>query len=527
MTMFLIASHARCTGAKAFFDAHRPPAGAARHRPWAALIASALLLGACAHRPVPAPAHPAVPAAWMHAASVAPLADAAAAAPHADPAAGALRLDAAAGDAADTVHTAHGIAPAWWRQYREPALDQAVAHALARHGSLAAAALKLRNARLRAEAAGATLLPSASGNLHASARQPLSGEDTRAARTHGFGASLGVAWELDLWGRLATLADMAAFEHQASAFDADATAALLAASVVRQYWQLAAQNQRLDAARHSLEHARRTLALTQAQYEAGAVSGLDLSQARQAVQTQALALLTLTQQRTEMRHALALLLDAPPGPLPGGLAEPARLPPGAAARAMPRPGVPAELLARRPDLRAAHWRLRAALAKVQAERLAFYPAFSLTGALGTSSQALLRILANPVASLGAGLSLPFLNLGELRRNPQIAQNDYEQAVTAYRQSVLTALQEVENALSATATLQQAAQRHAALTAQARHTEALTEVRYRAGAIALRHWLDAQEARRQAEQAEVDAQLQLLLAQAQLYQALGVSAGGAH
>lgn len=456
-----------------------------------ASMAAACLLGACAHRPVPAPERPVLPAAWLHQAAV------------------------------QTPDAAQNTS-AWWRTYGQSSLNAAVAHALAHHGDLANAALKLRNAALRAEAAGAALAPSAQGSLSANANRPLSGTST----TRSFGANLSAAWEIDFWGKLATQTDMATFEQNATALDAEASAALLAASVVRQYWQLAAHSQRMSLAEASLAHAHHTLALIQAQYDAGAVSGLDLSHARQAAQNQALTLLSLRQQHTEMRHAFSLLLDMSPGQLPAGVQLPNALPAGAADLAMPQPGLPVDLLNRRPDLRAAEWRLRASLAHVQAERLAFYPALSLTGALGTASQSLTRILANPVASLGAGLSLPFLNLGELRRRPQIAQNDYEQAVIGYRQSVLKALQDVENALSAIATGREAVQHHAVLLAHARRTEELSEVRWRAGAVPLKNWLDAQEARRQTEQATVDAQLQLLLAQAGLHQALGDAAAPA-
>ncbi|MDO5691962.1 MAG: efflux transporter outer membrane subunit [Pseudomonadota bacterium] len=467
----------------------------ARRLPALIALLPALLLAACAQAPLKSPAPlPEPPARWTYA-------------------------DAAAQDGPP----ASRATPAqWWAAYADPDLQQTLAQALAAHGDLASAALKIRNAELRAEAAGAAALPTLSGSMGANASRPLSGAAQRTTR--GFSTSWGVSWELDLWGRLRTQADMAAFERDATWQDRRAVAATLAANVVRQYWQLAALNQRLTVAEQSLVHARRTLALTQAQYEAGAVSGLDLAQARQATQSQELTLLSLTQQRTEARHALALLLDLPPADLPAH-AERRALPLGAAARARIVPGLPAEVLACRPDLRAAELRLRGALANVDAVRLSFYPGISLTGGLGTGSAALVSLLSNPVATLGVGLSLPFLNAGEMRRNPQIAQNDYEQVVIGFRQSLLRALGEVENQLSSVATLREGAARQADLVAQARRIDELTEVRFRAGAIALRQWLDAQESRRQAEQAQVDAELNLLQAQANLYQALGTSACG--
>ena len=145
---------------------------------------------------------------------------------------------------------------------------------------------------------------------------------------------------------------------------------------------------------------------------------------------------------------------------------------------------------------------------------------SLTGALGGSSSALGSVLANPVATLGAGLVLPFLNQTEMRTNAAIAQTDYERAVVQFRQTLYQALADVDNALSARRQYaEQAVQLEQSL-ADARRAERLYEVRYRAGAVALKPWLDAQEKRRNAEIALAENRLNRLVNHATLYQALG-------
>ena len=158
-----------------------------------------------------------------------------------------------------------------------------------------------------------------------------------------------------------------------------------------------------------MEDARRIVALVRARYEAGAVSGLDVAQAGQNLASQEAAHTQLLQQRVETRNALAILFDRPPEV---AAEEPASLP-DAALPAIDA-GLPASLLGRRPDLRAAEQRLRGALANVDATRTGFYPALSLTGSLGTSSTALGELLRNPVATLGAGLALPFLQWNTAR-----------------------------------------------------------------------------------------------------------------
>ena len=143
-------------------------------------------------------------------------------------------------------------------------------------------------------------------------------------------------------------------------------------------------------------------------------------------------------------------------------------------------------------------RLRQALGNIDVARANFYPNFTLTGNIGTGSSSLSEILSNPVGSVALNLALPFLNWNENQLNLKISKAAYEQTAINHRQTVYTALQEVENALSAHALYAAQAQKEAKSLANAREAERLYEVRYRAGADSLKNWLDAQEARRQAE-----------------------------
>ncbi|MFT4192944.1 MAG: TolC family protein, partial [Comamonas sp.] len=287
------------------------------------------------------------------------------------------------------------------------------------------------------------------------------------------------------------------------------------------YWQLGYLNQRLRAAEQSLDTALRTRQLVQAQYAAGAVSALEPREAEQTVLNQRNTLSQLRQTQAETRNALALLFNAAPGSdiLRQVLGqEPTALPDG------PLPtidaGLPAELLGRRPDLRAAELGLRQSLANVDVVRTSYYPTLSLTGALGTSSSSLGNLLANPVATLGAGLALPFLDIEAMRLDTAIAQTQYEAAVVTFRQTLYQAFADVENALSARTRLAEQADLQGQALAAAREAERLYEIRYRAGAVPLRTWLDAQESRRSAELSLAQAQLNRLENQVTLYQALG-------
>lgn len=401
---------------------------------------------------------------------------------------------------------------AWWHTFNDPSLDALIEMAIARNTDLAAAAVRVRRATLQARLAGSALLPIPNGSLSTGVSRPLSGNERRTAETAS--SSLGVSWEIDLFGRLDAQRDAARFEALATAEDRDAAYLSLIGTAASLHWQIAFANERIALGEESLAYARRTQALVETQYRAGAVSALERREVEQTVTAQVAALSQLRQILTEAREALRVLLDGTS--LPGSerqALDGSPLPPVAA-------GLPAELLGRRPDLRAAELRLRGTLASSDATRASYYPALTLTGALGTSSTALLDVLATPVATLGAGLTLPFLNVRDMRLDTAIARTRYEEAILLFRRSLYTALAEVENALSARVELD--AQGDALLRTRdaAVDVERLYEVRYRAGAVPLRTWLDAQERRRAADLALAANHLARLQNQVALHQSLG-------
>jgi outer membrane protein TolC len=184
-------------------------------------------------------------------------------------------------------------------------------------------------------------------------------------------------------------------------------------------------------------------------------------------------------------------------------------------------GIPAQILANRPDLMAAEWRLREASSQVDATRASFYPVLSLTGGLGTASTGLLDILRNPFAALGAGLAFPFVQLPTARLTTQVSESQYQESVVAFRQSLYSALAEVENLLSARTQLAADEALQRAAVAQARRAEAIARVRFEAGASDVQLWLDAQQRVRTVERSLLANRLNQFDVQADLYRALGL------
>ncbi len=403
----------------------------------------------------------------------------------------------------------------WWTLFGDAQLDQLVNQVLASNSDLVVAGINLQQARLQAGLAKNQQGPRVSSSVSAGHTLDLnSGDDA----SRGLSLSGGVSYELDLFGKLARQTEASKWEALATEQDLQATAQSLIATTANLYWQLGYLNERYQTATQNLTSTQKIFELVRSQYRAGAVSGLDLSSAEQAVQSQKATLSQIEQQKVETRTALAVLMHQPVQQL--NIQEPSGLPrislPSIAT------GLPADLLSRRPDLHASELRLRKVLATQDATRASYYPSINLTGNLGSSSTSLTQLLQNPVFTLGANLSLPFLQYNDMKKNLAISDLDYEKAIVQYRQNLYQAFADVENALSARTELNRQVALQERNVQLAQKTEHLTEVRYRNGAIALKNLLDAQETTRNARLSWVQTKQSQYNAYITLMQALGGS-----
>jgi len=411
------------------------------------------------------------------------------------------------------------LADQWWTLFKDPQLNNLVNEVLAQNTDLAVAGISLQQARIQARQAQSQQGVRV-GDAGLTTRRSFDLEDGDSSSSFGINYP-GLSYELDLFGKLANQTEAARWEALASEEDLQATAQSLIGTTAQLYWQLAYLNERYSVVQQNLATAQKTYDLVRVQYRACAVSGLDLTQAEQAIQSQQATLSQIEQQRVETRTGLAVLLHMPVQQL--AIQEPSRLPniqlPSIQA------DLPASLLSRRPDLRATELRLRKALANKDANKASYYPSISLTGNLTTgigSSTSLSNALKNPIATLGAGLTLPFLQWNDMKRDLQVNELEYEKAIIQYRQTMYEAFADVENALSnRTELTKQVAlqQRNVEL---AERTERLTEVRYRNGAVALKNLLDAQETTRNARLSLVQTRQNQYNAYVTLMQALGGS-----
>ncbi|WP_333821910.1 efflux transporter outer membrane subunit [Acinetobacter schindleri] len=411
------------------------------------------------------------------------------------------------------------LADQWWTLFKDPQLNTLVEDVLSRNSNLAVAGINLQQARIQARQTQSQQgIRIGDAGLTTRRNFDLEGGDSSSSLGVNFP---GLSYELDLFGKLANQTEAARWEARATEQDLQATAQSLIGTTAQLYWQLAYLNERYSVVQQNLTTAQKTYDLVRVQYRAGAVSGLDLTQAEQAIQSQQATLSQIEQQRVETRTALAVLMNMPVQQL--SIQEPQRLP-NIALPAI-EAGLPASLLSRRPDLNAAELRLRKALANKDANKASYYPSISLTGSLSTgigTSTSLSDALKNPVTTLGAGLTLPFLQWNDMKRDLQVNELEYEKAILQYRQTIYEAFADVENALSNRTELTKQVELQRRNVELAEKTERLTEVRYRNGAVALKNLLDAQETTRNARLNLVQTRQNQYNAYVTLLQALGGS-----
>lgn len=424
--------------------------------------------------------------------SSAPLRDSFRPSPDAAPATGAGETAAVAATGADT---------AWDGFFTEPRLRELVGIALQQNRSLRASAAAVERARAQLGVTQADRIP----DLDASA----SGTRQRAngATTTSYAVSLGLArYEIDLFDRLGSLQGAALARYLAQQETQAAAQLSLVAELSNAWLSLAAEQQRLQLAEGLRDSQQRTLALTERQYQLGAVSGLVRARALTAYEA---ARGDAARSRAAVTQARLLLELLAGQPLPERLLPPPDAAPGGFTALPTLPaGLPAEALLQRPDLRAAEQQLQAAAFDVGAARAARFPRITLTGAVGTRSPALDGLFERGSGfwSLVPAIDLPLFDGGARAAQVQVSEASRQQAIASYEAALQSAFREVADALAVRDSL---AERLAAGEAQvlaAQQSLNLAEASYRLGSASQLELLDAQRQLASAQQALVTLRL---------------------
>lgn len=340
---------------------------------------------------------------------------------------------------------------AWWRQLKDPLLDSLIDQALKANLDLASAQARLRQARAGRAVALGGLLPQA----EASGGYQLTHKAGVSKDSHDdlFQAGLDAAWELDLFGGRRRALEAAEAGVTAAQEGIYATQVSLCAEVALDYVQLRGYQRQIAIARANLEAQERTAEITRKRWRAGFASALDVANAEANVFSTQSAIPVFESQARQSVYALGVLLGQPPDQLLERLTPPGSLP---AIPAQIPVGLPSDLLRQRPDIRQAEANLHSLTAQVGVATADLFPKFSLTGSLGWSSNLLSNMWndSNRSFALGPAGSWSIFNGGALVANVRLQEALRDQAFIAYQKTVLTALQDVENALVAFAKEQQ-------------------------------------------------------------------------
>lgn len=430
--------------------------------------------------------------------------------------AGWSRLDTS--DRLVTHAEAQGDLGQWWRRLNDPLLTELVDEALRASPDLRLAQARLRQARARRTVAVAARYPGVTAAGSAS-RSESSEEVGSGATRNLFAAGFDASWEVDVFGGVRRSVEASEADLEASLASLDAARVSLAAEVASGYIGVRAQQALLGIARANLDTQSQTLQLTDWRAQAGLVSTQDVEQARSNREQTRAQIPALETSLAQAEHTLDILLGRVPGTLHARLATAGELP---AVPAQIAVGIPADTLRQRPDVRAAERALAAETARVGVAEAARYPAVNLSGSIGLEALTL-GALGNSGAatsSLFAGIAAPIFDAGRLRAQVEIQDAAREQALVAYEQTVLVALQEVENALVELARNGERGEALANAVEAARSAAELARQRYGAGLIDFQSVLDSERSVLVLEESLASNRANGVLALIRLYKALG-------
>jgi NodT family efflux transporter outer membrane factor (OMF) lipoprotein len=415
----------------------------------------------------------------------------------------------------------------WWLLFNDPTLNTLEARVVINNQNVAAAAAAYDQARAAVREARAAFFPTVDLTTGATRAGSFGGGTTiinggntvsTGSGSRRYSVDLGASWAPDLWGSIRNSVSQQKALAQASQSDLANATLSAQGELALDYLQLRGIEQQkaiLDATVTAYDKA---LTITNNRYKQGVVARVDVLQAETQLETARASAADLERQRATFEHAIAVLIGENPSSFVLAAAPWAPSVPDV-------PGiVPSVLLERRPDVAAAERRVAAANANIGIQRAAFFPTVGLTGDLGTQSSRLgsLFSAASSIWSLGLTGALTLLDFGARSARVAEARAAYNQAVATYRQTALTAFQQVEDELAAARILAYVAQQRSSAAAAANKVEALTQNEYLAGELGYSDVIVAQTTALQARQTEASAIVDRQAAVVSLIQALGGS-----
>ena len=399
----------------------------------------------------------------------------------------------------------------WWERFDDPLLTRLIDEASTGNLDLAVAASRLTQAREALVQARAGLVPTVGASGSA-------GRTVGAGNDHSsFDIGADASWEVDLFGRIRRGIEAAGADAEASYYDREALRVAIAAEVATNYVEAHLAQERLGLARENLAIADDNLQIAGWRVQAGLASSLDSEQARAARAQTAAGIPSLDQAFRSAVFRLGVLTGRAPGALIDEMSAVRPIPKGPAEIAV---GIPADTLRQRPDVRSTERALAAATARIGVAQAQLYPALRLTGNIGTSAFSLGGLFSAITGAIFGGIDQTLFDGGRLRSQLRSQRAATEGALATYHQSVLTALEDVENALVALCTARERQAQFAIALEAANNTAILARTQYRSGLTDFQTLLEAERSLVSARDGLAGTSGDETLALVQLYRALG-------
>jgi NodT family efflux transporter outer membrane factor (OMF) lipoprotein len=406
----------------------------------------------------------------------------------------------------------------WWTQFGDEKLNWLIDQALAGNLDLKLAQARLNQARASRQLADAGLYPTVSASAsrnRTKSSDAIAPQPTRTLYDAGFDAT----WEIDVFGGNRRDIEAAAADLAASQASLENTRVSLVAELARNYVELRSTQRRIAIARNNLASQGETLQITEWRYQAGLARASEVEQARTSREQTRAGIPDLDVSLAAAENRIALLLGRNPGELHDTLAEAKPLP------AVPEgvaTGIPADVLRQRPDLIAAERTLAAETARVGQKLAQRFPSLNLSGSFGWQaySFAALGGASTITRALGGTLAATLFDGGRLRSQVDVQNAIQEQALVSYQRSVLSALEEVENALKGYAAARERLDARRAATESARNAADLSRMLYQSGLADFQQVLETQRTQLSAEDSLATADATLRTSLIALYKALG-------
>ncbi len=406
---------------------------------------------------------------------------------------------------------------AWWEMYRDPILQGLIEEALRSNQDLRIAVARVAQFRALVGVAAADFYPQIGLGASASyGQQNAKNYVPGVGATGAFAVNVGMSWELDIWGRVRNATDSARAQLLATEEFRRAVVLTLVADVAQTYAELMELDVELEVARRNTATRQNTLDLFTKRSDGGVGNDLEVNQARADLAVTAAAIPATEKSIALKESQMAVLLGRPPGPVPR-----ARAPEEQVTPVLPM-GVPAALLERRPDIRAAEQRVVAATADVGVSIANRLPKLSLDGIIGFAGPSLATTFTSGgfLGAIGGSLLQPIFEGGRLASQEEAAWARLDEFVAFYRNQVITAWREVNDAAVSVRKLGEMAVQFEMQVTAAKTAERLARHRYDGGVANYLEVLDAQRSLFNSELQLAQTNRDQLVALIQLYRALG-------